>query len=108
MSQTPSRAAKNVFVRASHTVIKKGNLHISNDLSQEFSSYWVTMEDLWRRMLHVGAQKSLTLEFVHNALQRNDNNQSFLKVLVYNGAQFFWSAISNTDETTLSYFLANG
>ncbi len=66
-------------------VIKKGILLINNDLPQEFSSYWVTAKDLWRRLLHVGVRKSLTLELVHNALWRNNKNQSYLKVWVYNG-----------------------
>ena len=61
-------------------VIKKGILLLNNDLPEEFSSYWVTAEDLWRRLLHVGVRKSLTLELVYDALRRNNNNQSFLKV----------------------------
>ena len=79
-------------------VIKKGILLLNNDLPEEYSSYWVTAEDLWRRLLHVGVRKSLTLELVYDALRRNNNNQSFLKVWEYNGTRFFRSAIGNTED----------
>ena len=46
----------------------------------------------------MGVWKSLTLELVHDALRRNNNNQSYLKVWVYNGTRFFRSAIANTDD----------
>ena len=79
-------------------VIRKGILLLNNDLPEEFSSYWVTAEDLWRRLLHVGVRKSLTLELVYDALRRNNNNQSVLKVWEYNGTRFFRSAIGNTED----------
>jgi hypothetical protein len=67
------------------TVIKKGILLLNNDLPEEFSLHWVTAEDLWRRLLHVGVRKSLTLEFVHNPLQRKNSNQTYFKSWLYNG-----------------------
>jgi hypothetical protein len=50
------------------TVIKKGILLLNNNLPLELSSYWLTAEDLWKRLIHSGVRKSLTMETVHDAL----------------------------------------
>lgn len=46
----------------------------------------------------MGVRKSLTLELVYDALRRNNNNQSVLKVWEYNKTRFFRSAIGNTED----------
>jgi hypothetical protein len=83
------------------TVIKKGILLLKNNLPLELSSYWLIAEDLWKRLIHSGVRKSLTLEMVHDALWRFDKNQVHSKVWQYNNIQFFRPATVNCDDSNV-------
>jgi hypothetical protein len=82
-------------------VIKRGILLLNNDLPPESSSYWLIAKDLWKRLHHVGVRKSLTLEIVHDALWRYNNNQEHLKVWEYIGIRFFQLATVNCDDSNV-------
>jgi hypothetical protein len=85
------------------TGIKRGILLLNNDLHPDLSSYWLTADDLWKRLIHAGVRKSLMLDMVHDALWCCNNNQSHLKVWEYNKMRFFWSATVNCDVSNTFY-----
>ncbi len=61
-------------------VIRKTILLLNNDLPYDVSIYWVTAEELWRRLIHSGVRKSLTLIMVQESLKRNNKDQVHLTV----------------------------
>ena len=45
---------------------------------------WVTGEEIHSRLIHLGVRRSLKLHHVQEALQRNNQNEKFLKTREYN------------------------
>ena len=80
-------------------VIRKTTLLLNNDLPYDVSIYWVTVEELWRRLIHSGVRKSLTLIMVQESLKRNNKDQVHLQVWGFGGAIWFRSAMVNNCES---------
>ena len=86
---------------APEMIINKGILILNNDLPLDVSSYWLTAEDLWNRLIHSGVRKSLSLEMVHDSLRRYNSNEAHLKTRLYNSTQFYRSAIANAGDSSI-------
>jgi hypothetical protein len=81
-------------------VIRKTILFLNNDLRMDVSIYWVTAEELWRRLIHSGVRKSLTLIMVQKALKQNNKDQEHLKVWQFGrGVTWFQLAMVNHCES---------
>ena len=81
-------------------VIRKMTLLLNNDLPLDVSIYWVTVEELWRRLIHSGVRKSLILIMVQEALKQTNKDQVHLKVWEFRrGATWFQLAIANHCES---------
>ena len=81
-------------------MIRNTILLLDNDFPLDVSIYWVTVEELWRRLIHSGVRKSLTLIMVQESLKQNNKDKVHLKVWEFGrGVIWFQSAMVNHCES---------
>ena len=68
-------------------------LPLNNSLPDEFGVYWVTAEEMHKRLIHSGVRRSLTLEMVSRALAKNNAAQEKVSAWDYGNQIWYRSTL---------------
>jgi len=71
--------------------VRKHILHLNNALPEEVGIYWVTAEEMQKRLIHSGVRSSLTVQMVSNALRLNNTDLMFIERRDFGGQIWFRS-----------------
>ena len=73
-------------------------LPLNNALPDDLQYLWVTVQEMYERLVYAGVPQSLTLSHVQNALRYKNRNDKHVVMRKFGGVSYYRSVNANVEE----------